>query len=97
MRVLASRPSRMWSRAARSASAEFVEVGKPGAEFVVGLAERSPGGLFDEQVVDGDVEELGELHDDLDRGRDLAVLVAADLAGVACDLGGVVRLGHATG
>lgn len=39
------------------------------------------GGVFDEEVVDGDVEEFGELHDGFDRGRDLAVLVAADLVG----------------
>ena len=36
-----------------------------------------------ELVVDGDVEEFGELHDGFDVGRDLTVLAAADLAGVA--------------
>jgi hypothetical protein len=59
----------------------------------VGLAERPARGVLDEEVVDGDVEEFGELHDGFDRGRDLAVLVAADLAGVAGDLGGEVGLG----
>lgn len=70
--------------------AELVEVGQPCAEVVVGLAEWPPAGVFDEETVDGDVEEFGELHDGFDRRRDLAVLVAADLAGVAADLGGEV-------
>ena len=67
---------------------------------------------FDEQVVGGDVEDLGEADDrvcgrsdieDLgeadDRvcGRsDTAALVAADLAGVGADLAGQLGLGPAT-
>jgi hypothetical protein len=72
---------------------ELVEVAEALSEGVVGLPERPARGVFDEEVVDGDVEEFGELHDGFDRGRDLAVFVAADLAGVAVDLGGEVGLG----
>ncbi len=40
--------------------AELVEVAEPGAELVVRLSERPPGGVLDEEVVDGDVEEIGD-------------------------------------
>lgn len=58
---------------APSVSVELVEVTQPDR-------------VLDEEMVGGGVEEIGEFHDGFDRGRDLAVLVATDLAGIAVDL-----------
>ena len=46
-----------------------------------------------EQVVAAHVERLGQSDDGVGRGGDVAVLIAADLAGVRTDLGGEVPLG----
>lgn len=55
--------------------------------------QRPAGGVVEEEVVAGHVEGFGQADDGV-RGRgDVAVLVAADLAGVAADLGGEVTLG----
>jgi hypothetical protein len=75
----------------------FAEFGDGGDPVVaeggfVGGASGTPGGVFEEQVVGGDVEDFGEPDDDVGAGGDAAVLVAADLAGVAADLGGEVGL-----
>ena len=60
-----------------------------------GVRRGASGGVFEEQVVGGDVGDFGEPDDDVGAGGDAGVLIAADLAGVAADLGGEVGLGPA--
>jgi hypothetical protein len=49
--------------------------------------------VFDEEVVAGHVEDLGEADDGVGRRCGFAVLIAADLGGIGADLGGELALG----
>jgi hypothetical protein len=51
------------------------------------------GGVVDEQVVAGDVEDLGQAHDDVGAGDDAPAFVSADLGGVGAGLLGKFGLG----
>lgn len=75
-----------------------VEGGEGGeliAEGVLGGVQRPLGGAGDDEVVDGDVEDFGDADDGFEAGGDFAAFVAADLPGVAVDLGGEFGLGPA--
>ena len=66
-----------------------------GVDVAAGRVEGPSFGVIDEQVVDGDVEDLGHADDGLESGGDLGVLVAGDLPGVGVDLLGQLGLGPA--
>lgn len=71
---------------------EGCEVGELVAEEVLGGVQRPAVGVGDDEVVDADVEGLGDPDEGLEAGGDPAVLVAADLAAVAVDLLGEFAL-----
>jgi hypothetical protein len=64
------------------ASSEAAAIRSPIGGFVGG-ALRAARGVIEEQVVGGDVEDFGQAEDHVGRWRDPAVLVSADLGGVA--------------
>ncbi len=63
--------------------------------MAAGCAQRAAFGVVDEQVVDGDVEGLGDADDSFEAGCDFVVLVAGHLPGVGVDFGGEFGLGPA--
>lgn len=71
-----------WSRSARRA-----------VDVAAGRVERPALGTFDEQVVDGDAEDLGHADDGFEAGATL-LFSYRDLAGVRVDLLGKVGLGQ---
>lgn len=70
--------------------AELVEVGEAGADFVVSLPERPAHSVVDEEVVDGDVEEFGELHDGFDASNSTRSASAQRLTTGRCRRGSAV-------
>lgn len=70
---------------------ECGEIVELGGELVVGAGEGSSGCGVDEEVVDGDVEGLGEGDEGVDAGGDAFVFVAADSLAVGAD--GFAELG----
>ena len=65
---------------------EVGEVGELVAEKVLCGVQWSAVGVGDDEVVDADVEGLGDVHEGFQARGDPAVLIAADLAAVAADL-----------
>ena len=55
---------------------ELVEVGEAGVDVVAGRVEGASFGGVVEQVVDGDVEDLGDADDGFEAGGDFVVFVA---------------------
>ncbi len=64
---------------------------------MLGGVEGSARDAVDEEVVNGDVEGFGDLHDSVDVGGDALVLVAADALAVGADLVAELGLGPAGG
>ncbi|WP_232547633.1 hypothetical protein [Propioniciclava soli] len=61
---------------ARSSSVSWSRLGQAGVDVAAGSVEGPALGVVDEQVVDGDVEDLGYADDGFEAGGDLGVLVA---------------------
>jgi hypothetical protein len=78
------RPSRMWRMASRSSWSRLARSATR-SEFVVGAGEGSAGCGFDDEVVDGHVEGLGEADEHVDAGGDAFVFVAADALAVGAE------------
>src|ERR1700694_3301579 len=88
------RRSLSWCRSAGSAGEGGFDAGfgDEGGEDAGGGGEVFAGARVAEKVVAGHVEGFGEADDGVRGGGDVAVFVAADLAGVGADLGGEVGL-----
>jgi len=74
---------------------EFGDGGGAVAEDVFGGVQRAAGDVVDEQVVQADVEGLGEADQRVGRRGDAAGFVAADAPGVGADLFAEFGLGPA--
>jgi hypothetical protein len=59
-------------------------------------SEGAAGGAVDGEVVEADVESLGDSQEGVEAGGDAPVLVAADAAGVGAYVGGEFFLGPAS-
>jgi hypothetical protein len=94
-RVLVTRASMKLTTRWRSSLPSSAMVARWSPRASSGGAEPSSGGVVDEQVVAGDVEDLGEADDGVGGRGDAPVLVAADLGGVGADALGQLALGPA--
>ena len=72
---------------------ELAELVDSVGEFGVGFVEWASGCVFDDEVVDGDVEGFGEADEGGDGGGEFSVFVSADALGVGADAGAEVGLG----